>query len=200
MKNYAPRTPLDNQDCSVRQESTIHLIMSSLLNRPLTGSKNRNFHNEAKSKTFSSPALRLAFLWNRGLGKLGNGLATQLWQGGKSFFFPWNFNSMLAVYFFWLTFWGKSSVIKFTNWMYLFPMNKSASCLPSRTTYVNLTDYSYSYYCVAQNTQMIHKTNEHFALHKNSNTSLHLIALKVQSIELIPTKVLAKFTLQKVTL
>ena len=53
MKNYAPRTPLDNQDCSVRQESTIHLIMSSLLNRPLAGSKNRDFHNEAKSKTFS---------------------------------------------------------------------------------------------------------------------------------------------------
>ena len=33
-----------------------------------------------------------------------------------------------------------------------------------------------------------YKTNGHFVLPKNSNTSLHLIALIVQSIRLIPTK------------
>ena len=72
--------------------------------------------------------------------------------------------------------------------MHLFPMNKSASFLPSRTIRIKLTTADY---CVARNTQMIHKTNERFVLHKNSYTSLHLIALIVQSIELIPTKVLA---------
>ena len=72
--------------------------------------------------------------------------------------------------------------------MHLFPMNKLASFLPSRTIRIKLTTADYR---VAQNTQMIHKTNERFVLHKNSYTSLHLIALIVQSIELIPTKVLA---------
>ena len=73
--------------------------------------------------------------------------------------------------------------------MYLFRRNKSASFLPSRTIRIKLTTANY---CVAQNTQTIHKTNGHFALHKNSYTPLHFkIALIVQSIELIPTKVLA---------
>ena len=71
--------------------------------------------------------------------------------------------------------------------MYLFP-NKSESCLPSRTIRIKLTTATANY-CVAQNTQMIHKTKGHFVLHKNSYTYLHLMALKVQSIELIPTKV-----------
>ena len=74
--------------------------------------------------------------------------------------------------------------------MYLFPMNKSASCigLPSRTIRIKLTTGTANYW-VAQITQMIHATNGHFVLHKNFNTSLHLIALIVQSIDLIPTKV-----------
>ena len=73
--------------------------------------------------------------------------------------------------------------------MYLFPMNKSASCLPSRTIRTKLTTATTANYGVAQNTQMIHKTSGHFVLHKNFNTPLHLIALIVQSIELIPIKV-----------
>ena len=77
---------------------------------------------------------------------------------------------MLAVYFFLLTFWGTSSVIKFSNWMHLFPMNKSASWLLSRTIRIKLT------------TQMMHKTNGLFVLHKkNSNSSLYLTALMVQN-------------------
>ena len=83
--------------------------------------------------------------------------------------------------------------------MYLFPMNKSASCLPSRTIRIKL---SAATAIIAS--RKIHKwytrRNGHFVLHKTSDTSLHLIAVIVQSIELIPTKVLAKFTLQKVTL
>ena len=81
----------------------MQLIMSSLLNSPLQSSKNRNFENEAKSKNFCdsefylhknkkiifiSLALHLAVLWNKGLGKLWNGLPIQPWQGNKSFFFP----------------------------------------------------------------------------------------------------------------
>ena len=45
---------------------------------------------------------------------------------------------------------------------------------------------------------MMHKTDGHFVLHKKSNTSLHLIALIVQSMELTPAKDKVKFTLQKV--
>ena len=88
---------------------------------------------------------------------------------------------MLAVYFALLTFWATSSVIKFTNWMYLFPMNKLASCLPSRTIRTKLTTATANY-GVAQSTQMILKTSGHFVLHKNSNTPLHLIALIVHPI------------------
>ena len=77
--------------------------------------------------------------------------------------------------------------------MYLWRRNKSASYLPSRTIRIKLTTANY---CVAQNTQTIHKTNGHFLLHKNSYTSLHFkIALIVQSIELIPTKVLASLVI-----
>ena len=62
--------------------------------------------------------------------------------------------------------------------MYLFPMNKSASCigLPSRTIRIKLTTGTANY-CVAQNTQMIHNTNGHFVLHvfalNSSNSSIH---------------------------
>ena len=83
---------------------------------------------------------------------------------------------MPAVYFVLLTFWGTSSVIKFTNWMYLFPMNKSESCLPSRTIRSKLATATVNYR-VAQNTQMIHKTSGHFVLHafalNSSNSSIH---------------------------
>ena len=74
---------------------------------------------------------------------------------------------MLAVYFFLLTFWGE--VIKFTNWMYLFLFTAN--------------------FYVSQNTQMMQLMNEHFVLHKKSNTSLHLMVPTVQSTELTPTKV-----------
>ena len=170
----------------------MQLIMSSLLNRPLPSSKNRNFQNEAKSKNFCdsefhlhknkkiifiSLALHLEELWNKGLGKLWNGLAIQTWQGNKSFFFPWNFNTMPVVCFFCWLFEVRVQFNSLTfNWMYLLPMNKSASFLSSRTIRIKLTTAAANY-SVAQNTQMIHKTDGHFVLHKNSNTSLHLTAL-----------------------
>ena len=64
---------------------------------------------------------------------------------------------MLAVYFFLLTFWGTSSVMKFTNWMYLFPMNKSASCFPSRTIRIKLSTAT-AIIASPKIHKMIHKT------------------------------------------
>ena len=63
--------------------------------------------------------------------------------------------------------------------MYFFSMTKSATCLLSRTTGIKLTTATANY-CVAQNTQMI---QDERTLGKNSNTSLHLKALVVQTIE-----------------
>ena len=171
----------------------MQLIMSSLLNRPLPSSKNRRLR--AKRFLIMSfifirikyHGFALSLVLKQRLG-VWNGLAHSTVTGWQECLVPIKFQHLLAVYFLWLTFWGKSSVIKFTNWMYLFPMNKSASCLPSRTIRIKLTTATANYF-VAQNTQMIHKRNGHFVLHKNSNTSLHLIALIVQFIELISTKV-----------
>ena len=75
-------------------------------------------------------------------------------------------------------------MIKFTNWISLFSDEKICVVF----TFSNNLNTATANYFVAQNTQMIDKTNGHFVLHINSNTSLHLIALIVQSIELIPTK------------
>ena len=170
---------------------TMQLIMSSLLSRPLPSSKNRNFQNAAKSKNFFdnefhlpknkkiifiSLALHLAVLWNKGLGKLWNGLAIQPWQGNKSFLFPIKFQHFVSRLLFCWLFEVRVQFSSLTfNWMYLLPMNKSASFLSSRTIRIKLTTATANY-SFAQNTQMIHKTDGHFVLHKNSNTSLHLTA------------------------
>ena len=59
--------------------------------------------------------------------------------------------------------------------MHLFPMNKSASCLPSRTIRTKLATATINYR-IAQNTQIIHKTSGHFVLHvfalNSSNRSI----------------------------
>ena len=91
--------------------------------------------------------------------------------------FPIKFQRYASSLLLFAEFLGTSSVIKFTYWMYLFPMNKSPSCFPSRTIRIKLSTA----------TAII--ASGHFVLHKNSNTSLHLIALIVQPIESIPTKV-----------
>ena len=74
--------------------------------------------------------------------------------GWQAFLFPIKFQHYASCLLLLLTFWGTSSVIKLSNWMHLFPMNKSASWLPSRTIRIKLT------------IQMMHKTNGLFVLLK----------------------------------
>ena len=73
--------------------------------------------------------------------------------------------------------------------MYLFPMNKAESCLPSRTIRTKLTTATAIQLRRAKYANDTQDERTLFFLHKNSNTSSHLIALIVQSIKLIPTKV-----------
>ena len=155
MNNNSPRTPsLDNQDCSFRKEShnaphhnLIAQQATSKFQKPQLSKRGQEkpfcdneFHLHQNKNSFSYHLLCIQTCFETEA--WGNSeMAQQLNRDrvARVSFSHKIFNAMLAVSFFLLTCRGRSSEIKVTNWMYLFPMNKSASCLPSRTIRIKLT-------------------------------------------------------------